>query len=203
MTPKRHPHGHVFYRRMEHPHPMIQRGEGVYLYDTEGKRYLDGSGGAIVANIGHGVESVAQAMADQASKAAYIHGTMFTSNALEKYSEALNKITPIPDTKFYFLSSGSEAIEAAIKLARQVQYEQGKTSRYLPISRWQSYHGASLGALAVTGKPKMRSLFKPMLFDVPHIPPPYCYRCPYGLEYPQCNTRCALALKDEIKNDPS
>ncbi|MBS1249639.1 MAG: Adenosylmethionine-8-amino-7-oxononanoate aminotransferase [Chloroflexi bacterium] len=194
-----HPHGHVFYRRMSHLHPMIQRGEGVYLYDSEGKRYLDGSGGPMVANIGHGVERVAKAMAKQASQAAYIHATMFTSEAIEKYSTALAEITPIPEARFYFLSSGSEVIEAAIKLARQVQYERGKTSRYLPISRWQSYHGTSMGALAVAGKPKMRSLFKPMFKDYPHIPPPYCYRCPYGLEHPECDLRCATALEGEIK----
>ncbi len=194
-----HPHGHVFYRRMGHPHPMIQRGEGIYLYDTEGNRYMDGSGGAIVANIGHGVESVAQAMAEQASQAAYIHATMFTSEAVEKYSAALAEIVPVPKARFYFLSSGSEVIEAAIKLARQIQYERGKTSRYLPISRWQSYHGLSLGALAVAGKTKMRSLFRPMFVDFPHIPPPYCYRCPYGLEHPQCDLHCATALADEIK----
>ncbi|MEA2009004.1 MAG: aminotransferase class III-fold pyridoxal phosphate-dependent enzyme [Chloroflexota bacterium] len=194
-----HPHGHVFYRRMGHHHPLILRGEGIYLYDSEGKRYIDGSGGAIVANIGHGVESVAQAMAEQASQAAYIHATMFTSEAIEKYSAALAKIVPVPEARFYFLSSGSEVIEAAIKLARQIQYERGKTSRYLPISRWQSYHGLSMGALAVAGKPKMRSLFRPMFVDFPHIPPPYCYRCPYGLEHPQCDLRCATALEDEIK----
>lgn len=194
-----HPHGHVFYRRMGHPHPMIERGEGIYLYDTEGNRYMDGSGGAIVANIGHGVESVAQAMAKQASQAAYIHATMFTSQAIEEYSAALAQIVPIPEARFYFLSSGSESIEAAIKLARQAHYEKGKTSRYLPISRWQSYHGTSMGALAVAGKPKMRKLFRPMFVEFPHTPPPYCYRCPYGLEHPQCNLRCATALEEEIK----
>ncbi len=199
MNDKFPPQGHVFYRRMEHAHPVILRGEGVYLYDEEGNRYLDGSGGALVANVGHGVKSIARAMADQASRAAYIHATMFTSPAIEKYAEGLNQIVPIPDARFYFLSSGSEAIEAAVKLARQIQVEQGKTGRYLPISRWQSYHGASLGALAVAGKPKMRHLYRPMFVDFPHIEPPYCYRCPYGLEYPQCDLRCAMALEDEIK----
>lgn len=199
MSAFQHPQGHIFYRRMGFPHPQIQRGEGVYLYDVEGKRYLDGSGGALVANLGHGVESIVQAMEEQASQAAYIHATMFTTKAIEDYSKALDKVVSITEALFYFLSSGSEAIETAIKLARQVQFERGKTGRYLPISRWQSYHGTTLGALAVTGKPKMRSLYKPMLAEFPHIPPPYCYRCPFGLEHPQCDIRCAQALEDEIK----
>jgi adenosylmethionine-8-amino-7-oxononanoate aminotransferase len=199
MSTHKHPHGHVFYRRMAHDHPLIVRGEGVYLYDSEGKSYLDGSGGALVANLGHGVAGIAQAMAEQASQAAYIHATMFTSEAIERYSESLAGIVPIPEAKFYFLSSGSEAVEGALKLARQIQVERGQPARHLVISRWQSYHGVTLGALAVTGKPKMRTLYSPMLRDMPHIPSPYCYRCPYELEHPGCQVRCAEALEEEIK----
>ncbi len=191
--------GHVLYRRAAHPHPVIERGEGVYLYDTEGRRYLDGSGGAIVVNIGHGVREVTEAMAEQAAQVAYAHGTMFTSHPLEEYARALTEITPLPDARFFPMCSGSEAVETAIKLARQVQVERGQASRHLTIARWQSYHGATLGALAMTGKPKMRRLFQPMLPQTPHIPPPYCYRCPYGLTYPGCGIRCADALAAEIK----
>lgn len=191
--------GHVFYRRATHPHPVIERGEGVYLYDTEGRRYMDGSGGAIVVNIGHGVREVAQAMAEQAAQAAYAHGTMFTSRPLEEYARALAEITPLPDARFFPMCSGSEAVETAIKLARQVQVERGQASRHLTIARWQSYHGATLGALAMTGKPNMRRLFQPMLPQTPHIPPPYCYRCPYGQTHPGCGIRCAEALAVEIK----
>ena len=175
-----HPAGHVFYRRATHPHPMVERGEGVYLYDTEGRRYLDASGGAIVVNIGHGVREVAEAMAEQSAQVAYAHATMFTSRPLEEYAEALADVIPLPDVRFFFLSSGSEAVETAIKLARQAQVERGQPGRYLTISRWQSYHGTTLGALAVAGKPKMRLLFQPMLPKTVHIPPPYCYRCPFG-----------------------
>jgi len=178
---------------------MVERGEGVYLYDTEGRRYLDGSGGAIVVNIGHGVREVAEAIGEQAAQVAYAHGTMFTSRPLEEYAEALASVTPLPDVQFFPLCSGSEAVETAIKLARQVQVERGQASRYLTISRWQSYHGTTLGALAVAGKPKMRRLFQPMLSQTPHIPPPYCYRCPFGLAYPDCGIRCADALEEEIE----
>jgi len=191
--------GHVFYRRAAHPHPVIERGEGIYLYDTEGRRYMDGSGGAIVVNIGHGVREVAQAMAEQAAQAAYAHGTMFTSRPLEEYARALTEIIPLPDARFFPMCSGSEAVETAIKLARQVQVERGEASRHLTIARWQSYHGATLGALAMTGKPNMRRLFQPMLPQTPHIPPPYCYRCSYGQTHPGCAIRCAETLAIEIK----
>jgi len=195
-----HPHGHVLYRRASHRRPMVDRGEGVYLYDTEGHRYLDASGGAIVVNLGHGVREVAEALSDQAAQAAYAHPTMFTSRPAEAYAAALAEVTSLPGARFFFLSSGSEAVETAIKLARQVQVERGRGSRYLIISRQQSYHGTTLGALAVAGKPKMQRPFQPMLADVPHIPPPYCYRCPFHLSHPGCDLRCADALEEEIEH---
>jgi adenosylmethionine-8-amino-7-oxononanoate aminotransferase len=194
-----HPAGHVFYRRATHPHPVVERGEGVYLYDTEGRRYLDASGGALVVNIGHGVREVAEAITAQVTRMGYAHPTMFTSRPLEEYAEALAGVVPIPDARFFLLSSGSEAVETALKLARQAHVERGQPRRYLTISRWGSYHGTTLGALAVAGKPKMRRPFQPMLPEMPHIPPPYCYRCPFNLAYPSCEVRCADALAVEIK----
>lgn len=194
----RHPYGNVFYRRMAHDHPLIVHGEGVYLYDQEGKRYLDGCGGALVANIGHGVQSVVHAIAEQAARAAYLHASLFTSEVLERYCAELARICPLSDARFYPLTSGAEAIEAAIKLARQAQVERGQSKRYLTIARWGSYHGATLGALAVTGKGRMRELFRPMIVDMPHIPPPYCYRCPFGLAPMACSLQCATVLEEEI-----
>ncbi len=198
MRHYKQPFGNIFYRRMQNEHPLIVSGDGVYLFDAEGKRYLDGSGGAIVVGVGHGVKSIADAIAAQASQAAYLHGSMFTSKVLEDYAEALGKITPLPDPKFYFLTSGSEAIEAAIKLARQIHLERGDNSRSVTISRWMSYHGMTLGALAVSGKEKLRSPYLPMFKDMPHIPPAYCYRCPFGLEQSVCQVACAEALEEEI-----
>lgn len=189
---------HIFYRRPAFPHPRAVRGEGVYLWDADGRRYIDASGGAVVANVGHGVSEIAQAMAEQAARAAYLHATLFTTDALETYGDELARRVPLPDPRFYFLTSGSEGIEAAIKFARQVQVARGEPSRHLVISRWGSYHGATLGALAVTGKPKMRALYLPMLHDQPHIPPPYCYRCPFGATCPACGLACAHALETEI-----
>jgi adenosylmethionine-8-amino-7-oxononanoate aminotransferase len=199
MTEYKHPQGHVFYRRMDFPRPMIVRGEGVYLFDADGQRYIDASGGPVLVNIGHGVDEVIEAMAEQARQVAYIHGTMFTSQAVEDYSQALAEVTPLPDPCFFYLCSGSEATETAIKFARQVQVDRGEAGRYLVVSRWRSYHGTTLGALAVSGRPGLRSLYLPMMHDMPHIPPPYCYRCPFGLDYPRCEIACATALEDQIK----
>jgi adenosylmethionine-8-amino-7-oxononanoate aminotransferase len=194
----KHPQGHVFYRKMAHDYPVAERGEGVYLYDTEGRRYLDASGGPLVVNMGHGVKQVADAIAAQAGQVAYVHGNLFTTRNLEEYSERLADKAPQPEARFFYLSSGSEAVETAIKFARQLQLAQGETRRDQIVSRWGSYHGLTLGALAVSGKPAMRNLHAPLFRDMPHIDPPYCYRCPYGSAYPDCDLACARRLETEI-----
>ncbi|MBN1994194.1 MAG: aspartate aminotransferase family protein [Anaerolineae bacterium] len=199
MTEYKEFNGHVFYRRMAHPRPMIAHGEGIYLFDVEGKRYLDASGGPILVNVGHAVPEIVRALAEQAQAVAYVHATMFTSQALEDYSAALAKVTPLENPRFFYLGSGSEAVETALKFVRQVQVERGQANRYLVISRWHSYHGTTLGALAVSGRAGLRQLYQPMMWQTPHIEPPYCYRCPFSLEYPACGLRCAHALEDAIK----
>ena len=177
-----HPQGHVFYRSMNHPRPMIAYSQGIYLYDDSGKRYIDGSGGPLVINVGHGREEIVAAMTQQAQRAAYVHATMFTSEPLEQYAAALAEIVPLPDPRFYFLSSGSEVVEGAIKLARQIQMARGEERRHIILSRWNSYHGMTLGALAVSGRPGLRSPYLDMLHDVPYIPTPYTYRFPLSGE---------------------
>jgi len=194
----KHPQGHVFYRSMAHDYPIIERGEGVYLYDTEGRCYLDASGGPLVVNIGHGVKSVAEAIAAQAAKVAYVHGSLFTTAVLEAYSERLAAKVPLPAARFFYLSSGSEAMETAVKFARQLQLARGEPHRDRIISRWGSYHGATLGMLALSGKPSMRTPYAPMFQDMPHIEPPYCYRCPFGSNPTECDLACARQLELEI-----
>ena len=189
----------VFHRKHKRTLPTIARGEGVYLWDTTGKKYIDASGGAIVVNVGHGIAEIADAIHTQAARVGYAHATMFTSDALEQLAAKLAACLPMLDARLFFLNSGAEAIEAAIKFARQAQIARGESSRCKIISRWGSYHGATLGTLALTGKPAMRKFFEPMFLDAPHIPPCYCYRCPFGLAYPACALRCADALDDEIK----
>jgi adenosylmethionine-8-amino-7-oxononanoate aminotransferase len=177
-----HPTGHVFYRKLGHGRPKISHGEGIYLFDESGKRYLDGSGGPLVVNVGHGRREIVEAMSRQASAAAYVHAIMFTSEALESYSNELAAVLPVPDARLYYLSSGSEVVEAAIKLARQIQMARGENGRHLVIGRWHSYHGMTLGALAVSGRPGLRAPYLPMLADMPHVAPPYPYRDPVGGE---------------------
>ena len=173
-----HPHGNVFYRAMNHPRPKIAYGQGIYLYDEAGKRYIDGSGGPLVVNVGHGRQEIVEAMTAQAQAAAYVHALMFTSEPLEQYAAELAAVVPLPEPRFYFLSSGSEVVEGAIKLARQIQMARGQDKRHIILSRWQSYHGMTLGALAVSGRAGLRAPYLDMLHDVPHIPTPYTYRHP-------------------------
>jgi len=174
----KHPHGRVFYRKMNHGRPLIERGEGIYLYDAAGKRYLDGSGGPLVVNVGHGRTEIVQAMAGQAQKAAYVHAIMFTNEPIERLSAALAEIVPVPDARFFYLSSGSEVVEGALKLARQIQQARGEYGRTQIISRTHSYHGMTLGALSVSGRPGLRAPYLGMMHDMPHIRPPYTYRFP-------------------------
>ena len=175
-----HPQGHVFYRKMEYARPLIERGEGIYLYDVDGKQYIDGSGGPLVVNVGHGRREVIEAMEEQLNSVAYVHAIMFTSKPLERYAEELAGIVPMQQPRFYFLSSGSEVVEGAIKLARQIQMARGESERNIVISRSMSYHGMTLGALAVSGRPGLRTPYLSMLHNMPRIRHPYPYRFPAG-----------------------
>jgi adenosylmethionine-8-amino-7-oxononanoate aminotransferase len=194
-----YPKGHVFYRKLVRTYPLVVRGEGIYLYDENGKQYIDGSGGAIVVNVGHGQREVLQKMTEQMGQVAYVHGTQFTTTAVEEYAEALGEILPTGLGKIYFLSGGSEAVEAAVKLARQFHLESGQPQRWRMVARWHSYHGNTLGALSLTGRIGMRRPYLPLLIDFPHFPPPYCYRCPFGLVYPKCEIECAKVLERVIQ----
>lgn len=173
-----HPYGHVFYRKMGHGRPKISYGKGIYLFDESGKQYLDGSGGPLVVNVGHGRTEIVEAMTRQLEEVAYVHAIMFTSEALETYTSELAKVVPLPGSRFFFLSSGSEVVEGAIKLSRQIQMARGEHGRSIIISRSLSYHGMTLGALSVSGRPGLRTPYLSMLRNMPHIRHPYPYRFP-------------------------
>jgi adenosylmethionine-8-amino-7-oxononanoate aminotransferase len=188
----------VFPRNFLKKYPRAVRGEGCFVYTDDGRRFLDASGGAAVVTIGHGVESVARAMAEQASRLAYVHSSQFHSAVVEKLAGRILALSPREmrnGGRVYFTSGGSEATETALKLARQYWIERGEKKKYRVISRKQSYHGSTLGALSVSGNVRRREPFAPMLPEWGHIPPCYCYRCPYGLRYPECNVECADALE--------
>ena len=152
----------VFYRSSL-SYPVAVRAEGPYLWDSAGKRYLDGSSGALVANIGQGRAEVAEAMAQAARTLAFVHGSQFSSPVLEEYSARLMGFLGLPEYRFWAVSGGSEATESAIKLARQYHHERGEGGRYRVITRRPSYHGASLGSLAASGMGARRELYTPLM----------------------------------------
>ncbi|MFH1079915.1 MAG: aspartate aminotransferase family protein [Pseudomonadota bacterium] len=189
---------HIFYRNPRAFYPTVQRGEGVYIYDRSGKRYLDGSGGAVVVSIGHDVPEIRDAILSQAGKIAFTHGSQFTSEAAIDLAEKIVALSSPPLSRVYFLSGGSEAVETTIKLARQYQVDRGKPSKYKVISRWTSYHGNTLGALALGGHTGRRRYYQPLIQHTPHIVPCYCYRCPFGLKLERCTCECADDLEKTI-----
>lgn len=193
-----YPQGNVFYRNLHYSYPLIDYGQGVYLYDVEGKKYLDASGGAAVVNIGHGVKEVVEEIARQAQKVGYLNGLQFSHYPVEALAEEISRFLPYPEGRVYFLSSGSEAIEASIKLARQYWVERGQTSKFHVISRRPSYHGNTLAALSLSAREHYKKIFQPMLKENSKIPAPYCYRCLWHEEYPSCGIKCALELEKEI-----
>ncbi len=196
----------IFPRNFLKRYPHATRGEGCFVYTDEGKRYLDASGGAAVVTIGHGVEEVARAMADQASRLAYVHSSQFHTEVAEKLARRILLLAPEGmrlQGRVFFTSGGSEATETALKLARQYWLERGEGKRFRVLSRLQSYHGSTLGALSVSGNVRRREPFAPMLPEWGHIPPCYCYRCPYGLRYPECNVQCADELNGLLERDGS
>ena len=178
--------------------PSIVKAEGVYLYDDKGKRYLDASGGAIVCSLGHGVEEMVEAVAQQTKKAAFVFRRAFSTPELEAAAKKLCETTNNEMDRVFFVSGGSEATETAIKLARKYHLDKGQASRFRVISRWQSYHGATMGALSWTGFSWRRADFTPYLKDFVHLPPTYCYRCWYQKTPDTCDQACAQALENEI-----
>jgi adenosylmethionine-8-amino-7-oxononanoate aminotransferase len=174
----RYPESPVFYRRLDRAFPLAVRAEGCWIEDETGKRYLDAVGGAFVVNSGHGVAEIAAAMGEQAARLAYVNGTQFTHAAAEELAAELAEILPAPLHFSYFLGSGSEAVEAAVKLARQVQVERGRITKWKVVSRVPSYHGNTLAALALSGREHYRKTYGPLMIDFPRFPAPDPYRHP-------------------------
>ena len=195
--------GNVFPRRLDVPLPVAKTARGIFIEDENQKQYMDASGGAIVVNAGHGRERIAKAIYNQILSHDYIHPTMFTTRPVEMLATSLAEKAPGEINRFYFLSGGSEANEAAIKLARQIHIENGNETKYRLIGRWKSYHGLTLGSLAAMGRTGFKTNFTPLLKENLHIPAPYCYRCSFGLKYPSCGIRCAMALDEMIENTGS
>jgi adenosylmethionine-8-amino-7-oxononanoate aminotransferase len=191
---------HVFPRHTRVKPPVAVGGEGCYLIDRDGKRYLDGSGGAAVSCLGHGDAEVIAAIKAQLDQVAFAHTSFFTSEPAEALADLLIAHSPAGLDRVYFVSGGSEATEAAIKLARQYWVERGEPQRGKLIARRQSYHGNTLGALSAGGNEWRRAQFAPLLLDVSHIEPCYAYRNRRDDESPEAyGRRAADALEAEIQ----
>ena len=189
---------HVFYPDLSNEYPIIERGKGLYLWDTNGKRYIDACCGALVSHIGHGIEEIREAVNEQMRLVEFAHRFKFSNKPLIALAEQLIGLAPHGFEKVMFLSGGSEATESAIKMCREYHIERGNKTKYKIISRWQSYHGNTLGALSLSGNTGRRKRYAPMLFDYPHVNPAYCYRCPYAKSPDSCRLECANEIEMAI-----
>jgi len=190
---------HVLHRSFNHTYPTAVAGDGPYLIDSAGKRYLDASGGAAVSCLGHSDPEVIEAVRHQIGQLAYAHSSFFTTDVMEELADFLVARAPKGLESVYFVSGGSEAVETALKLARQYFVEIGQPSRKHVIARRQSYHGNTLGALAAGGNEWRRRQFEPLLINVSHVSPSYAYRDQLPTEtVEQYAQRLGAELESEI-----
>jgi len=193
--------GHIFYRDLRKEYMMIDHAEGIYLYDSRGDRIIDGASGAAVVCLGHGDRRVMERLTEQARKVSFTHMSTFTNEPMLRLSAELVKLAPRRLSRVYFASGGSEAVETSLKLARQYHIEKGNSQKYKVISRTVSYHGATIGALSMTGHYPRRRKYLPLLTQFPKISTPYCWRCPYGKTSKNCSFECAHELERAILSE--
>jgi len=197
----------LFFRNFRKDYPVAVRGEGSWIIASDGRRYLDASGQAAVVSIGHGVAEIGRAMAEQSNRIAFAHTTQFHSESAQKLAARVLAIAPRNfhnGGRVFFTSGGSEATETAIKLARQYCLETKQPARYRIVSRKQSYHGSTLGAMSVSGNVERRAPYAPMIPEWGHVAPCFCYHCPFDKTYPECNLACADDLDAFLRsNDAS
>jgi adenosylmethionine-8-amino-7-oxononanoate aminotransferase len=191
------PHSHLIKPMLLESYPEIDYGKGVFLYDKAGFEYLDACSGAVTANIGHGIEEILQAIYRQGQQVSFVYRSQFTNEPSEQLAALLSQETGLEWC--FLVNSGSEAVETAVKIAVQHWQEKGKPTKRRVISRWLSYHGITFGALSASGHPVRRERFDSFVGDWPAVEPPYCYRCPFGKTYPECNVQCARQLETVIR----
>lgn len=189
---------HIFHRDTGFDYPVAVSAAGAHITDSEGKQYLDASGGAAVSCLGHGDPAIVEAVKAQLDKLQFAHTSFFTSEPAEALAALLTELAPGELDRVYIVSGGSEANEAALKLARQYFLETGQDSRHRIVSRRQSYHGATLGTLAIRGNRWNRAPFEPMLMDVSHISPCYAYR---GREAGETEYDYGQRVADELEQE--
>jgi adenosylmethionine-8-amino-7-oxononanoate aminotransferase len=199
-------HSQLFSRNLKKRYPVAVSGTGCWISDAEGRKYLDAAGQAAVVNIGHGVREIGAAMAAQSNTLAFAHTSQFHSAGAERLAARLLALAPPSfraGGRVYFTSGGSEATETAIKLARQYFLEKGDAARYRVLSRRQSYHGSTLGAMSVSGNVARKAPYAPLFTDWGHVAPCFCYHCPFGKTYPDCGVACAEDLGTFLKEEDS
>lgn len=189
---------HVLNVFMNHAYPSIVKAENIYLYDADGKRYMDASSGPVTCCLGYGLEEMGQAVLDQVRRVSFAYRLDFTTPVLEEAARRVSETTGGAMDKVFMVSGGSEATEISVKIARKYHLDSGRPQRRKIISRWLSYHGMTMGALSWTGMTPRRREYEPMLGESYHIPPAYCYRCWFGRSPESCNLECARALENEI-----
>lgn len=193
--------GHVFPRSLKGEFPLAVRSEGLYIYDEKGNRYIDGCSGALISSIGHGVPEVIGAIEKQLQEMTFAHPSRWRNRPTEEAAREIAEITPGDLDWVWFVSGGSEAVESAVKLARQYFLERdgSASQKHLILGRYNSYHGSTLGTMAVGGNMQRRRIYAPMFMEHPKVDTHYCYRCPWGREYPSCGVMCARQVELAIK----
>ena len=187
----------LFYQTKS-PRPMLDRAEGIYMWDINGKRYIDGSSGAMVSNIGHSNPAVLEAMRAQMDKSTFGYRLHFQTESSEKLAAKTAALAPDGMNKVFFVSGGSEAVESTLKLARQYAITQGQPQRFKVVSRYPSYHGCTLGALAITGYAPMTAPFDPMMQRMPKVPAPRAYLDGLDAQDPATGLHYANMLEAKI-----
>ncbi len=180
---------------------ILADGEGIYVTDVDGNRYMDGLSGVMVCNLGYGNERIIDAVSEQL-KRLQLSMPMYATNELAlELTRRITEITPPQFNTMKMLSGGSEATEASMKMARQYHRQSGHPHKYKVISRYWSYHGGTMGALAASGGASRKQFYEPYATGYVHVPPPFCFRCPYGLERPSCGIACATAVEEFVKGE--
>jgi len=195
------PKNHVFYRNQNWRYPKIEKAKGIYLYDESGNAYIDGCSGSVVANIGHGNEEVAAYSKTLTERLGFTHLSRWTVDVIEETAKKVADFAPGDLNHVYFVSGGSEATETAVKMARQYFVERdGHSSKWKVISKWNSYHGNTIGALSMTGITSRRKIYDNYLLNFPKIEQFYLYRNTWGLaDRKEMSIKAAEALEQEIK----
>jgi adenosylmethionine-8-amino-7-oxononanoate aminotransferase len=193
--------GNLIPRSYKTEMPLAVRGEGIYIYDESGRAYIDGCSGALLSSVGHGNKEIVAAMTRQLETLEFAHPSRWMNAAALEAAKEAASIAPADLRSVWFVSGGSEAIESAVKMVRQYFVERDglSSSKSVCIARWASYHGSTLGAMGIGGNMARRRMFSPLFLEGPKIEPHYCYRCPFGLEHPSCDLRCAHALEQAIR----